>query len=72
MSGSSGDDRRYQLIEAALAGLGTQRDRVAGRMVGLLDAAAFGNRPIPEPEARGLIAQGEVLLALAHQLAVHA
>jgi hypothetical protein len=72
VSGSSGDDRRYQLIEAALAGLGTQRDRVAGRMVGLLDAAAFGNRPIPEPEARGLIAQGEVLLALAHQLAVHA
>jgi hypothetical protein len=72
VSGAPGADGHYQAVEAALAALGAQRDRVAGGMIRLLDAAAFDRRPLPERQARGLIVQAEVLLALAHQLALHA
>lgn len=71
-SGSSSDDRSYQRVEGALQALGTDRDRVAGRMKAALDDAAFANRPISVPEALELIAQGKALLAAAHLLAVNA
>lgn len=61
--------RRDKLAASAL---GTDRDRVAGRMKATLDDAAFANRPISVPEALELIAQGKALLAAAHLLAVNA
>lgn len=56
------DDAAYTAIENQLIALTTQRDRIAGQMSKMLNAAAFGGKSLNERQARSLIRQGENLL----------
>jgi hypothetical protein len=46
VSGASGDDSRYSMLESHLADLGTTRDALAGKIRDALFAAEFEDRPI--------------------------
>jgi hypothetical protein len=61
-SGSASDDGTYAALQSRIADLTAQRDALASSMKAMLDAAAFGNRPIDERRAHQLIEQGEELL----------
>lgn len=61
----SSDESRYDELETAIQDLTADRNAIAGAMRTLLQQAAFGNGPIDEQQAKGLIAQAEVLLARA-------
>jgi hypothetical protein len=64
----AGDDATYARIEEALADLGNRRDELAGRMILILEDAAFhGRRPDPLMTFI-LAAQAEELLEAARQL----
>jgi hypothetical protein len=63
-----GDDTTYASLENQLQALGSQRDVVAGQMSAMLNAAA-GGQAIDENGAKGLIAQGQALIAEATALA---
>ena len=67
-SDSSGDSV-YTSIENRLAALGSARDALAAQMQTLLTGAEFGGTPISAKTAKGLIAQGNALLAQADTLA---
>lgn len=68
-SGTAGHDGRYTATEAALASLGAQRDRVAGRIQATLLGAEFGHRHASRTELRVLTALARAVLAEAHALA---
>jgi hypothetical protein len=57
-----GNDTTYTTIENQLVALNAQRDTIAGKMIAMLNAAAFGGKAINERQARQLIQQGEDLL----------
>jgi hypothetical protein len=59
----SGDDATYAALEAKIGDLTRRRNDIAGRMIDMLEDAAFDNRPIDEDEAWRLIGQAEELLA---------
>ena len=59
----SGDDASYTRLEAQIAEITTRRNEIAGKMIAMLEGAAFNNQPIGEGRARGLIQQAEDLLA---------
>ena len=63
-----GDDSTYASLENQLLALGSRRDKVAGQMSGMLNAAA-GGQAINENRAKDLIAQGQALIAEAGALA---
>jgi len=67
-SGSSADDGSYSQMENQLTSLTSQRDALAGQMIGLLEAAEFSGQPISEQQAQSLVAQGQALLNAAHAL----
>jgi hypothetical protein len=65
LESSSPGDATYAKLEATLAGLGEQRDRIVAAMKDELYGAAFGNRPVNVGEADALIRSANGLLASA-------
>jgi hypothetical protein len=65
LESSSPGDATYTKLEATLAALGEQRDRIVAAMKDELYGAAFGNRPINVGEADALIRSANSLLASA-------
>ena len=61
-SGSSSDDSRYTRLQALIAGLTSRRDALATDIKAMLDAAAFGSRPINEQRAQQLTREALLLL----------
>jgi hypothetical protein len=59
------DDATYAAHEAKITELTTRRNEIAGRMITLLEGAAFGNTPIDEHEANELILAALILIASA-------
>ena len=57
-----GNDATYATIESDLVALNAQRNTIAGKMIAMLNAAAFDGKAINERQARRLIQQGENLL----------
>jgi hypothetical protein len=67
-SGTTSDDTGYTNMESQLSSLISQRDALAGLMIGALEGAEFGGSPITEKQAQALVAQGQALLDAAHAL----
>jgi len=61
-SGSASDDSRYARLESQLSAITTERDALASRMKGMINAAAFNGRAIDEDQAERLVDQGRDLL----------
>jgi len=60
--GLLGDDATFDAIESKLSAIVARRNAIAGRMIEMLEAAAFGQQSIDEGEANALIeAAGELL-----------
>ncbi len=68
-SGNATDDSTYTNLEAQLTSLGSQRDALAGQMIGLLEGAEFNGQIISNSQAQSLISQGQALLNEMHALA---
>jgi hypothetical protein len=62
-------DRTYTGIEARLAQIGDERNRIAARMIEMLDAAAFDNQRIDQGQAAHLEHEAEALIDQASRLA---
>jgi hypothetical protein len=60
-SGSSTDDSEYTAIESAIGGLTTQRNALAGTIIGLLQGAEVNNTPIPPATMSSLVATANSL-----------
>jgi len=58
----SADDATYNAFETQIAGVTAQRNAIAGRMIALLEAAAFGHGHLDEHEANELIGAAERLI----------
>ena len=58
-----GSDQTYAKLETKLANLTTERDDIAGDMIGRLEGAAFQNQPIDVGAAEQLINRAKKLLA---------
>jgi hypothetical protein len=63
------DESQYESIETSIGDLTTQRDNLAAQIKAALNAAAFGNQPINEQQAKDWIAQAKSLLDQANALA---
>jgi hypothetical protein len=61
-SGSASDDSRYAALQARIGELTTERDALATEIKAMLDAAAFGSRPVNEQRAQQLLRQAQRLL----------
>jgi len=59
----SGDDATYATLEGQLANVTAQRNAIAGRMIAILEAAAFDHAQVDENEANELIAAANSLIA---------
>ena len=59
----SGDDTTYATLEGQLANVTAQRNAIAGRMIAILEAAAFNHAQVDETEANELIAAANSLIA---------
>jgi len=59
----AGNDTTYATLEAQIQVITTQRNKIAGQMIEMLEDAAFNNRPIDESKAQQLIKQANDLLA---------
>jgi arylsulfatase A-like enzyme len=51
----TGDDATYNALEEEIASVTAQRNAIAGRMIAILEAAAFQHTHVDEDEARQLI-----------------
>ena len=60
---ATGDDATYALLDAQINDITSKRDVIAGKMIAMLEAAAFQNTPIDEAAATTLINQAADLLA---------
>ena len=69
LASNSPGDTTYLSIENQLTALGSARDALAAQMQAALTGAEFGNTPISASTAKGLISQGQALLAQAITLA---
>jgi hypothetical protein len=58
-----GDDATYAALEDRINDLTDRRNRIAGKMIAMLEAAAFNGKAIDEQEAKELIDQADDLLA---------
>jgi hypothetical protein len=67
-SGDALDDSAYGDLENRLITLGTQRDALAGQMLGLLEGAEFSGQPIGQQQAQTLISQAQDLLQQVNRL----
>jgi len=67
--GVSGDDATYDSISAAIADLTADRDTLAASIRAALNAAAFGNQPLDEDQAKAWIDQAQQLIDEACTLA---
>ncbi len=61
-AGLTGDDATYAATEARLADITARRNNLAGRMIAMLEGAAFDNQPVDEDQARKLIEEAHDLL----------
>ena len=59
----AGDDATYEALEMQISSVAAQRDAIAGRMIGILESAAFAHTHVDEGEAQRLIAAAESLTA---------
>ncbi len=57
-----GDDATYAALEAKIVDLTNRRNEIAGKMIAMLEGAAFQDQEINENEAKHLIDQAEDLL----------
>ncbi len=57
------DDATYGLLEAQIQAITAKRNDIAGKMIAMLEDAAFRNRPIDDAEAAFLIKQANDLIA---------
>ena len=62
-SALEGDDTRYAQLETQIKAITTKRDEIAGKMIELLEDAAFNDHPIDEAVAAHLIKEANDLLA---------
>ena len=58
----TGDDATYAALEAKIADITDKRNQIAGRMIDMLEDAAFDGKEINEDDAESLIHQAEELL----------
>ena len=58
----AGDDATYNALEEEIASVTAQRNAIAGRMIAILEAAAFEHAHVDEDEARRLIGAAERLI----------
>jgi hypothetical protein len=68
-SGTSLDDSTYASLENQLASLTSQRNALAGQMIGALEGAEFNGKSISEEQAQSLVSKGQALIAEAQALA---
>ena len=64
----AGDDATYARLEDAIADITSDRDRLAGKMIGLLRGAEFQGAWIDRHQADELVEQAERLLDRIHDL----
>jgi hypothetical protein len=57
-----GDDAIYASLEAQISAITAQRNKIAGRMIEMLEDAAFNGQPINQAEANQLIDQAYGLI----------
>ena len=57
------DDATYAILEAQIQATTARRNDIAGKMIAMLEAAAFNKQPINEAEAASLIRQANDLIA---------
>jgi hypothetical protein len=57
-----GDDATYALLETRIEAITAQRNKIAGKMIDMLEDAAFADRPIDLTKARRLIEEAYDLL----------
>jgi len=69
LASNSAGDTAYIGLENQLAALGAARNALVAQMRALLTGAEFGNTPIKAKTAKGLISQGNAILARADTLA---
>ena len=62
-SALKGDDTTYAILEAQIRAITAKRNDIAGKMIAMLEDAAYRNRPIDEAEAAFLIKQAYDLIA---------
>jgi hypothetical protein len=67
--GINGDNSLYAQKESQLESLSSQRDKLAGQMIALLEGAEFNGQAITQQQAQPLVAQGQALLGQANALA---
>jgi hypothetical protein len=58
-----GDDATYTILEAQIQAITAKRNDIAGKMIAMLEDAAFKNKPIDEAMAAFLIKQANDLIA---------
>jgi len=66
--GINGDNSLYAQKESQLESLSSQRDKLAGQMIALLEGAEFNGQAITQQQAQPLVAQGQALLGQANAL----
>jgi hypothetical protein len=59
----NGDDATYTKLEAQLTRLTDERNAIAQKMIDVLEAAVFDNKPVDEREATALIIAADLLIA---------
>jgi hypothetical protein len=62
----NGDDATYTKLEAALTELTNTRNKIAQKMIDMLEGVAFDNKPIDKLQAELLIIEAEGLVASVH------
>ena len=65
----TGDDATYATLQDQIAALTTERDAVAAEIRTALNAAAFGDLPLDEQQAKAWIAESQSLIDRAEALA---
>lgn len=58
-----GDDTTYAQLQEQIVDLTNRRNEIAGKMIAILENAAFNGQKIDEVEAIGLIIEAQALLA---------
>ena len=62
----TGDDATYTKLEAKLTELTNTRNKIAQKMIDMLEGAAFDNKSIDKRQAELLVSEAELLVASVH------
>jgi hypothetical protein len=62
----TGDDATYAKLESTLTELTNTRNKIAQKMIDMLEVVAFDNKPIDKRQAELLIIEAEALVASVH------